>query len=429
MDTSGRTSPSLARRIPASAQAWQAIVRSIGVKVVVVFALGFVTCAEASPLSGDTLAKPGTVIDRSNVDKFAQSLTPAMFYAIRHGLSVKVVPSQSVEWPGAYQQATEKYSGQVSLDQNDSLRNYVTGLPFPSISPADPKAPVKIAYNWRWGPFIPEQVSFSNLAVRTFAFKSDDSSFVRDSFNPDFRNEQICDQAVLVRHAHRLDANSGRDGAAESAVQWENRGDQCGQERGKFIGIMYAEANRQPNSYVYLQATRKWRRLAIPLVPNQSCTYTCSQIYMEYAPPQTSAYSWKLAGTRTVLGCLAGGAAFDEGNSTMRFGQVACEPRSAYILEMRPVQAGSDILRARVYLDSETYVYLGGEIFRDQQPDLSAAFWMRDKTSSGTARLVLAADLYVPDDRAGTFLWLDMRGRQNFVEQIAEELFNPKAQQ
>jgi hypothetical protein len=93
---------------------------------------------------------------------------------------------------------------------------------------------------------------------------------------------------------------------------------------------------------------------------------------------------------------------------------------------MIPV-AGSDVLKARVYLDSETYVYLGGEIFRDQKPDLSAAFWMKDKSSS--RRLVLAADLYVPDERAATFLWLDMRSRQTFDNQVAEELFNPKAQQ
>jgi len=43
--------------------------------------------------------------------------------------------------------------------------------------------------------------------------------------------------------------------------------------------------------------------------------------------------------------------------------------------------------------------------------------------------LVLAADLYVPDERAATFLWLDMRSRQTFDNQIADELFNPKAQQ
>jgi hypothetical protein len=343
-------------------------------------------------------------------------------------MTVKAVPAQHVEWPQAYHQATEKYASQVSLDQNDSLKNYVAGLPFPNINPDDPKAALKIAHNWRWGPFIPEQASFSNLAGRTFTFKGNDVSFVRDSFNPDFRNEIICDQAIVLRRAHRVDAGP-RDGAGEPSVLWEDRGDQCGPRQGKFIALLYADANRQPDSYVYLQETRKWRRLAIPTVPNQSCSYTCVQIYMEYTPPQTGLYSWKLAGTRTMLGCLEGGAAFDESNSTMRFGQISCEPRSAYVLEMRPTNEGSDILKAEVYLDSESYVYLGGEIFRDQKPDLSSAFWTRDRSPSAAKGLVLAADLYVPDDRGDTFLWLDMRGRQSFDNQVADELFNPKAQQ
>jgi hypothetical protein len=117
---------------------------------------------------------------------------------------VKVAPSQKIEWPAPYQQATEKYASQVSLDENDTLKNYVAGLPFPSIEPTDPKAAMKIAYNWRWGPFIPEQVSFSNLAARTFNFQGDGISFLRDSANPDFRNELTCDQAIVLRRAHRL---------------------------------------------------------------------------------------------------------------------------------------------------------------------------------------------------------------------------------
>jgi hypothetical protein len=179
--------------------------------LVLVLALGFATGALAASIDQPPL-RPGAVIDRSDLDQFAEVLNPAMSYAIAHGLSIKVVPSERVEWPAPYQQATEKYSGQVSLDENDSLKNYVAGLPFPNIDPADPKAPIKIAYNWRWGPFIPEQVSFSNLASRTFNFHGKGLSFVRDSANPDFRNEQTCDQAIVLRRAHRLSADSVGDG-------------------------------------------------------------------------------------------------------------------------------------------------------------------------------------------------------------------------
>src|ERR1700716_4132681 len=109
--------------------------KTSGLVVVLVSALGFATGALAASLAEGPAPGPGTVIDRSNVNKFAEVLNPAMYYAISHRLSVKVMPSQRIEWPAPYQQATEKYASQVSLDENDALKNYVAGLPFPNIDP------------------------------------------------------------------------------------------------------------------------------------------------------------------------------------------------------------------------------------------------------------------------------------------------------
>jgi hypothetical protein len=371
---------------------------------------------------------PGTVIDADNVQRFTQFLNPGMVFAIDHGLKIKVMPTEPVDWPQQYQQATEQHAAQVSLDQTDSLQNYVAGLPFPLISGGDLKAGVKIAYNWRWGPYIPDQVSFSNLASRTYAFSAGDPlSFRLDPARDDSRNELTCDRAIVLRRAHRLEADSRGDDGDGSGVQWEERGDECGPEQGKFIALLYSDANREPDSYVFLEATRRWRRIAVPLVPNQSCSYSCSQLLLEYMPPQAGLYSWKLADRRTMLGCLHGGAALDAGAT--RFGQISCEPRAVYVVDMVPRSGKSDLLRARLYLDAETYLYLGGEVFRDQSPDLSWAIWTMGDGSSGAKGLVLADDLYVPDDRAGTFMWLDMSQRQNFEDDISANLFNPKAAQ
>jgi hypothetical protein len=139
-------------------------------------------------------------------------------------------------------------------------------------------------------------------------------------------------------------------------------------------------------------------------------------------------YSWKLADKRTMLGCLHGAAMDANGTS---FGQITCEPRVVDVVEMVPRDQKSDFLRARLYLDAETYLYLGGEIFRDQSPDLSWAIWTKGNgnESSGAHGLVLADDLYVPDDRPSTFMWLDMSQRQTFEDNISENLFNPKAAQ
>jgi hypothetical protein len=378
--------------------------------------------------AGNAGLAPGTVIAATNVQGFRQFLSPGMLFAIEHGLKINVMSTERVDWPQKYQQLTEQHAAQVSLDQTDSLQNYIAGLPFPSIDDGDPKAAVKIAYNWRWGPYIPDEVTFSKLASRTYAVAAGDPlSFRLDPTRDDFRNELTCDRAIVLRRAHRLDADSQDDDGGRTGIQWEERGDECGPEQGKFIALLYDDAKRQPDSYVFLGATRRWRRVAVPLVPNQSCSYSCSQLLLEYMPPPAALYSWKLADKRTMLGCLRGGTALDADGT--RFGRISCEPRAVYVVDMVPHDGKSDLLRARLYLDAETFLYLGGEVFRDQSPDLSWAIWTKGDHSPGAKGLVLADDLYVPDDRANTFMWLDMSQRQNFEDDISENLFNPKAAQ
>src|SRR5260370_20188108 len=216
----------------------RATMKSSALIAVLALMPGFATITTAASLGEAPPLRSGAVIERSNANKFAQSLDPAMLYAITRGLTIKVAPTQRIEWPPRYQQATEKSSGQVSLDENDSLKNYVAGLPFPSIDAADPKAAVKIAYNWRWGPFIPEQASFSNLAARTFNFQGDGLSFMRDSVNPDFRNELTCDQAILLRRAHWLGARPRGDGGGAAHPPMGGRGARFGTGK-KHISLLF----------------------------------------------------------------------------------------------------------------------------------------------------------------------------------------------
>jgi hypothetical protein len=51
--------------------------------------------------------------------------------------------------PKAYLDATEKYGGQTTLGPRNELQNWVAGKPFTTIDNNDPKAPVKIMYNFQ----------------------------------------------------------------------------------------------------------------------------------------------------------------------------------------------------------------------------------------------------------------------------------------
>src|SRR5262249_40798422 len=103
---------------------------------------------------GNAQVKPGDVITPENASKVKDLLSPGAYYKVEHGMIMKIVPTERVDWPPPYKDATEKYSGQVRLTQDHrSLVGYVAGQPFPLIDPNDPYAGTKIVWNLVYKPF------------------------------------------------------------------------------------------------------------------------------------------------------------------------------------------------------------------------------------------------------------------------------------
>jgi hypothetical protein len=98
--------------------------------------------------------KPGDFINQNNATKVQDLLSPGVYYKVQNGMSMKIAPTERVDWPPPYKDATEKYSGQVRLsDDHRSLVGYVAGQPFPLIDPNDPYAGTKIVWNLVYKPF------------------------------------------------------------------------------------------------------------------------------------------------------------------------------------------------------------------------------------------------------------------------------------
>ena len=98
--------------------------------------------------------KPGDFITQDNATKVQDLLSPGVYYKVLRGMTMKIIPSQRVDWPPPYKDATQKYSGQVRLtDDHRSLLGYVAGQPFPRIDPNDPYAGTKIVWNLVYKPF------------------------------------------------------------------------------------------------------------------------------------------------------------------------------------------------------------------------------------------------------------------------------------
>jgi hypothetical protein len=151
-------------------------------------------------------------------------------------------------------------------------------------------------------------------------------------------------------------------------------------------------------------------------------------------PPKTEAYTYKLIGEQPTLACLdASGVRTGiqrHDNNTARFGQVDCEVRPAWLLEMTPRVAPENILPARLLVDKETYLFLGAEFYRGAAPEALAPLWNRQGSDSEETHVVLTDDIYVPSDRPLFFLSLNMDEESNVVDYDPppSSLFNPRAQ-
>ncbi|HLI80889.1 MAG TPA: DUF1329 domain-containing protein, partial [Candidatus Binataceae bacterium] len=92
--------------------------------------------------------KPGDFITSDNATKVKDLVSPGVYYKIQHGMSMKIIPTERVDWPPPYKEMTEKYSAQVRLtDDKRSLLGYVSGQPFPLLDVNDPHVAVKIMWN------------------------------------------------------------------------------------------------------------------------------------------------------------------------------------------------------------------------------------------------------------------------------------------
>jgi len=130
--------------------------------LVVTFQIGTTAIAHAQ-------VKPGDIITKANADQVKDLLSPGNLLLVRQGMEIDIVPSEKLEWPPPFHAATEKYSPQVQLAPDGSLRNYVAGQPFPLLDPNDPQIATKIMWNFSFRPMYSDDADLRFPEVASYA--------------------------------------------------------------------------------------------------------------------------------------------------------------------------------------------------------------------------------------------------------------------
>ena len=100
----------------------------------------------ATPVAAQV--KAGDFITPENGSMVKDLVSPGVYYKVQRGMTMKIVPTERIDWPPPYKDATEKYSSQVRLSKDHrTVVGYVAGQPFPLIDANDPDAATKVVWN------------------------------------------------------------------------------------------------------------------------------------------------------------------------------------------------------------------------------------------------------------------------------------------
>ena len=122
--------------------------------LVTALAIAILLCMPQAVFSA--VPAPGTVITAGNVDQYAETMAPWIVRMVKDGwgfvdpVTITVKESEPNGPPETFMAASRANIGKVTLDENNNLVNWTSGLPFPE--PKEPKMGLKCAYNQyhRW---------------------------------------------------------------------------------------------------------------------------------------------------------------------------------------------------------------------------------------------------------------------------------------
>jgi hypothetical protein len=202
---------------------------------------------------------PGDVITEANVDKAKDLISPGLEWCVRFGMPLKIIAPKSTQWPKAFKEATEKYSGQVKLSADGlAMQNYVAGQPFPNLDPMDPQMAQKIMWNYDYNYFITDDVDLRNFDSDTGSIQKNGPMNIERHFALDHFRRLFWNGRLYVEPKPAMPNPTGlrrQEGLYPVLEPFDLKG--VG-----FINYRYLDSGKSDDSWLYLPSLRRVRRLS-----------------------------------------------------------------------------------------------------------------------------------------------------------------------
>jgi hypothetical protein len=305
--------------------------------------------------------KPGDFITAENASKVKDLVSPGVYYKVVNNMTMKIVPSQRVDWPPPYKDATEKYSGQVRLSPDRrSVLGYVAGQPFPLIDANDPDVAVKLAWNNVFRP-----ISSDDYDLRFYdADTTYEGNHPQTSQIVYFQIGHYAGYSLVGRtevEPMPIDPDFKHSGRywifglypVLAPAEYKGVG---------FLRYRYADPKRGDDTWAYNNQSRRVRRVAEAILSSATGAFSWDPDHYSGFNAKVEQYNWKFLGEREMLACVHAEHSPDIRCATDN-GASACpetwEMRHIYVLSAEPRR---EIGQANQAIDSKTLIYSDSEV-------------------------------------------------------------------
>ncbi|HXW84191.1 MAG TPA: DUF1329 domain-containing protein [Candidatus Binataceae bacterium] len=307
--------------------------------------------------------KPGMMITPENAALVRSLVAPGVFYKVARGMYMKVVPTERVDWPPPYKDATEKYSAQVQLSKDHrSLVGYVAGQPFPLIDPNDPDVGTKIIWNNVFRPITTDDYDLRFYDCDTAMQKEGPQTGQVEYFQiGHYMGYDLVGRTEV--EPLPIDPDFKLTGRYWLFALYPVLAPQELHGVG-FVRWRYADPARGDDIWSINAGSRRVRRVNESIMSSSTASGTAA---FSWDPdhysgfnPKTEEYNYKFIGEHEMLGC-AHAAHSPELRCETDGGTSACpeewEMRHLYVVEATPRMGHINALDSRtvVYLDSELW--------------------------------------------------------------------------
>jgi hypothetical protein len=323
------------------------------------FIIGFAWLAWLSATPAAAQLKPGDFITPENAPKVRELVSPGVYYKVQRGMTMKIVPTQRVDWPPPYKDATEKYSAQVRLSKDKrSVVGYVAGQPFPLIDANDPDVAEKIVWDNVFRPITTDDYDLR--------YYDCDSSYEKNGpQTTQTEYIQICHYAGydLVGRTEVEPLPTDPDFKVTGRYWLFGLYPILAPQDARGTGLIrwrYADPKRGDDIWDLNPGSRRVRRLDESIMSSATGPQSFDPDHYSGFNPKTEQYLYKFVGEKNMLATIHAEHS-PEARCSTDGGTSACpeawEMRHMYIVEAAPDRSRVNALQSRtvIYMDSEMW--------------------------------------------------------------------------